>query len=75
MYLLLKVRQLIAQEITQAETHSLKSLNKTLPGRRITAQSGIPAYYTEKITDVFLLPIVKKTHKKTTTTEPCTSYD
>ena len=71
MYLLLKVRQLIAQEITQAETHSLKSLHKTLPGRRITAQSGIPTYYTEKITDVFLLPIVKKNKK----TEPCTSYD
>ena len=33
MYLLPKVHKLSPEEITQAETHSLKSLNKTLPGR------------------------------------------
>ena len=33
MYLLPKVHKLSPDEITQAETHSLKSLNKTLPGR------------------------------------------
>ena len=31
MYLLPIVRQLTAEEITHAETHSLKSLNKTFP--------------------------------------------
>ena len=40
-----KVRQLTAEEITQAETHSLKSLNKLLPGRPIIAQSGSYVLY------------------------------
>ena len=60
MYLLPKVHQLTAEEITKAETHSVKSLNKTLPERPSIAQSGNPTSYTGKITDVFLLPIVKK---------------
>ena len=53
--------QLTAGEITQAETHSLKGLNKTRPGRPIVAQSGSPTVYTGKIIDVFLLPFIKKT--------------
>ena len=60
MHLLPKVRQLNAEEITHAETHSLKSLNKTLPGHPIIAQSRRQTYYTGKIIDVFLLPIVRK---------------
>ena len=57
MYLLPKARQLTAEEITRAKTHSPKSLNKTLPGHAI---SGSPSYYIGKIIDFFLLPIVKK---------------
>ena len=60
MYQLQRVSQLTAEEITQAETHSLKSLNKTLPGRPIIAQSGSPTHYIGKFIDVFLLPIVRK---------------
>ena len=60
MYLLQKARKLTAEKITQAETHSLESLNKTLPGHQIIAQSGSPAYYIGKVIDVFLLPIVNK---------------
>ena len=40
MYLLPKVHKLSSEEIIQAETHSLKSLNKTIPGRPIIAQCG-----------------------------------
>ena len=62
-----KIRQLNAEEITQAETHSLNSPDKTLPGRQIIAQSGSPSYYIGKFIDVFLLSIIKKqTTKKPT---------
>ena len=64
MYLHPKVRQLTAEEITQAETHSLKSINKALPERPILAQSGSPTYYIRKLIDIFLLPIVKKEKKE-----------
>ena len=60
MYLLPKVHKLSPEEITQAETHSLKSLNKTLPGRPIIAQCGSPTYYIGKLIDILLLPIVKR---------------
>ena len=61
MYLLPKVRQLTACEITKAVTHSHKSLSKPLPGHPVTAQSGSPTYYTGKFIDhILLLPIVKK---------------
>ena len=55
-----KTRQLTAEEITQAETHSLKSLNKSLSGRPIIAQSESPAYYIGEFIDALLLPIVNK---------------
>ena len=42
MYLLPKVHKLSTEEIIQAETHSLKSVNKTLPGRPIIAQCARP---------------------------------
>ena len=42
MYLLPKVRLITAEEITQAERHSLKSLNKNVPGRSVVAQSESP---------------------------------
>ena len=64
MYLLLKVRQLTAEEVTQAETHSLNSLNKSLSGRPIIAQSESPAYYIGEFIDVLLLPIVQKQDTK-----------
>ena len=54
------VRQLTAEEFTHSETHSRERLNKTLPGHLVIAQSGRPTYYTGKIIDVFLLPIVRK---------------
>ncbi len=55
-----KVHKLLSDEISQAETHSLKSLNKTLTGRPVIAQCGSPKYYTGKLIDIFLLPIVKR---------------
>ena len=64
MYLLPKVRQLTVEEITQADTHSLKSLNKTFPGRPIIPQSGSQTYYIGKIIHLFLLPFVRKKKKK-----------
>ena len=60
MSLLPKVHKLSSEEIIQAETHSPKSLNKTLPGRPITAQCGSPTYYIGKPIDILLLPIVKR---------------
>ena len=54
MYLLPKVHKLSPEEITQAETHSLKSLNKTLPGRPIIAQCGSPTYYIGKLIDILI---------------------
>ena len=59
MYLLPKVHKLSSEEINQAERHSLKSLNKTLPGRPIIAQCSSLMYYIGKLIDFFLLPIVK----------------
>ena len=44
----------------QEETHSLKSLDKTLPGRPVTAQCGSPTYYIGKLIDILLPPIVKR---------------
>ena len=64
MYLLPKVRQLTAEEITQSETHPLKSLNKTLPGNLVIAQGVSSSYYIVKIIDAFLLPIVPPKKKK-----------
>ena len=52
MYLLPKVHQLTTEEITQAETHSFKSPDKTLSGRPVIAQNGSPTYYLGKIIDV-----------------------
>ena len=55
-----KVHKLLSDEISQAETHSLKSLNKTLPGQPIIAQCGSSKYYIGKLIDIFLLPTVKR---------------
>ena len=60
MYLLPKVHKLSSEKIIQAETHSFKSLNKTLPGRPIIAQCGSPTYFIGKLIDILLLPIVKR---------------
>ena len=59
MYLLPKVHKLSSEDINKAETHSLKNLNETLPGRPIIAQSGSATYYIGKLIDIFLSPIVK----------------